>query len=377
MPVTPSQNHAGRTVTAWGSQSLDTVRYIPNPLPPTILNAIPQDLVAQQPAVRQRRLVQDWLAWLSTQVAVGQYAADTVETYDRNLRLWIRFLEEVARTDAPTPGTVADFVAAILPRRKPAAVNVVLHSLRSLYRWAEAHDRSADIARAVRAVRQHGDDPLPALTHDEILALLAQLPEDGTLARLRDRALIATLYGTACRCISLQRADVRHYESAGPTLRHSPKGHRGVDAAAQVPPSVARMIDGYLAARRAAIPTAPEDPLFIALDRGSKGRRLTTRSMRRIILAAMECAGHARRDAEGELVNPGVFSAHSLRRSALTTAADAEGLEAAQALAGHARIETTRRAYVRVKMHERLRRVAGALDIFKRPDPGGTTTPTG
>ena len=212
--------------------------------------AFPQDLVAKQPAIRQRQLIQDWLAWLGSQVTVGQYAADTVETYGRNIRLWIRFLEQVAHTDAPTSGTVAEFIAAILPRRKPAAVNVVLHTLRSLYRWAEATDRCADIARAARALRMHGDDPLPALTHAEVLSLLAQLPEDGTLARLRDRALIATLYGTACRCISLQRADVRHFESTGPTLRHSPKGHRGTDASAQVPPSVARLLDGYLTARR-------------------------------------------------------------------------------------------------------------------------------
>ena len=75
------------------------------------------------------------------------------------------------------------------------------------------------------------------------------------------------------------------------------------------------------------------------------------------------------RGGDGALLNPGVFSAHSLRRSALTTAADAEGLEAAQALAGHARIETTRKAYVRVKMHERLRRVAGALDLGPLPNP--------
>jgi integrase len=58
-----------------------------------------------------------------------------------------------------------------------------------------------------------------------------------------------------------------------------------------------------------------------------------------------------------------VLSAHSLRRSALTAAYDAAGLDAAQTLAGHADPKTTRRAYARVKKGEVLRGLAVSLDL--------------
>jgi integrase len=93
------------------------------------------------------------------------------------------------------------------------------------------------------------------------------------------------------------------------------------------------------------------------------GDRLTARSVRRVIVGLMERAGHVRRDDAGRIVRPRVFSAHSLRRSALTAAFDAAGLDAAQTLAGHADPKTTRRAYARVNKGRVLRGLAGVLDL--------------
>jgi len=70
-----------------------------------------------------------------------------------------------------------------------------------------------------------------------------------------------------------------------------------------------------------------------------------------------------RRDEVGRIVRPRVFSAHSLRRSALTAACDAAGLDAAQTLAGHADPGTTRRAYARIQKGHVLRGLAGVLDL--------------
>ena len=77
----------------------------------------------------------------------------------------------------------------------------------------------------------------------------------------------------------------------------------------------------------------------------------------------MEAAGHVHRDAAGHVARPGVLSAHSLRRSAITCAFDAAGLDAAQTLAGHADPGTTRRAYARVQRARVLRSLAGVLDL--------------
>jgi integrase len=52
-----------------------------------------------------------------------------------------------------------------------------------------------------------------------------------------------------------------------------------------------------------------------------------------------------------------------LRRSAVTAAYEARGLEAAQVLAGHADPKTTARAYARVQKGRVLRGLAGVLDL--------------
>lgn len=324
--------------------------------------AEPADLIAPFRAEAQRALATDWLRWLAEQVDLHQLAADTVATYRRGLGAWLIFLDSVARTDRPTPATVAAYLTALLPGRQPASVNLRLHVLRSLYRWAESGDRYPNIARSARAVRVCRDGPLPCLAHAQVAGLVAGVVGDD-LGALRDRALITTLYGSACRTVSLARATVGDLDLAARTLRHQQKGRRSADSVAYLPAGTVTALVAYLAARGQGASILPTQPLFIALDHRSRGGPLSTCSMRGIIRREMERAGHARRGPDGRLLSPGIFSAHSLRRSALTTAADAHGLEAARVVAGHSSVEITRRAYVRAKADAQMRVVAQVLDL--------------
>ena len=331
------------------------------------LTAIPtvadrSDLLPPFAATAQQALAADWAAWLRGQVDQGQLAEGTRTTYLQAVQVWLSFLGRVAHTDQPTPGTVSAYVAAVIPGRRPATVNRLLGGVRALYAWAEARDRHPDIARAVRGLRVDRSGPLPCLAHDGVRDLLAMVDGDD-LGALRDRALVAVLYGAGLRLVSAARATIANLDLAAATLRHRPKGHRGDDATAYLPPSAARAVGEYLQARAEQAPLEMVQPLFIALDRRSFGAPLSTCTMSRVVRRLMERAGHARRGADGRLVNPGQFTAHSLRRSALTTAADAHGIEVAAAVAGHASPETTRRAYVRSKLDGRLREVAAVLDL--------------
>ena len=307
-------------------------------------------------------LVGAWLAWLREQVDQRQVAAGTVATYGRCVRVWLAYLDTIARTDQPTPAMVGRFFAAILPGRKPAAANLLLNVVKSFYRWCEANDHCPNVARSVRSARVHRDGPLPALDHQQVAALL-QLIAGDDLRALRDRALVATLYGTACRTVSLARARVDDLDVAAGTLRHRPKGHSSVDAIAYLPPGALATVTAYLAARHRRAEVASEQPLFVAVGGNCWGMPLTTCSMRAVVRALMERAGHARRGLDGRLLAPGVWSAHSLRRSSLTTTADAFGLEAARSLAGHASVEQTQRTYVTTKLDGQMRRVAAVLNL--------------
>lgn len=322
-------------------------------------------------------LVGAWLRDLESAAAAGQRAAETVETYRRLIRPWLAFLREHEPAGKPpTPATVQRYLVALRPGRKPATLNAHLAAVRSCYAWAESKDAYPAIARSVRSAREHRDGPLPSLTPDEVNEFLravsdrSQQPAPRTdleavldrIGILRDIAFVRVLYGTGLRLVSLVRADAVDVDlrAAPPVLRHQPKGHQAKDALAVLPSAAAVAVAAYLVARTAA--GVAGDALWVGL-RPRPGSRLTDVSMRRIVTAGMARAGFARRDGSGNLVAPGQFSAHCIRRSAVTAVVDAQGLEAGQILAGHASADTTRKAYARAKRFEVLRGAANMLDL--------------
>jgi integrase len=145
------------------------------------------------------------------------------------------------------------------------------------------------------------------------------------------------------------------------TLRHQPKGHRAKDAIAVLSQTALEALKSYLVARSN---LTGSSALFEAAgNRRAKSGGLTERTMRAIVLELTEETGLARRTHEGHLINPGHYSAHSIRRASITTAAEHLGMEAAQTLAGHACMDTTRRAYARVNKYRQLKSTASILDL--------------
>jgi len=181
------------------------------------------------------------------------------------------------------------------------------------------------------------------------------------------------MFSTALRLVSLTAANVADLDPLDAVLTYAGKGDRGTKGRrAYLSASALDALRRYLSARRAANGGTldPQAPLFVAEGNRAGGGRLTARSMRRIIVGLMEKAGHVRRDETGHIARPRVFSAHSLRRSALTAAYDVAGLDAAQTLAGHADPATTRRHYARVQKGKVLKELAGALDLPSLKESG-------
>lgn len=303
-------------------------------------------------------LIDRWFEHLAGAVARRELSERTVETYRRSVRPWLAFLEANG-IDKPGPATVSAFVAHFVAGRKSSSVAAVVNCLKACYRDFEAHGIYPNIARSTRGPKVRRDEPLPALDHADVGKLVRSIRGD-TLRDLRDRALITLLYGSAVRCVSLVRARIADVDFEAGTLRHQAKGHDEKDSLAFLPPTSLRYLSAYLAARGETDPTAP---IFSSVGNRGRGAVLTSRSMRRAVLDRMDEAGHVRRDARGLVANRGHCGPHSLRRSALTTTADAQGIEAAQTLAGHASIDTTRRHYARVQASRVLRGVAAVLDL--------------
>jgi site-specific recombinase XerD len=370
-----------------GPDELQTVLTAVAQLPDTALGldqvvALPVDRAVLAPCELPRHagLVEDWLADLTRRVELGQRAEQTRDIYGRAIRPWIRFLAEGARTDDPNPTTVEAFLAwARSAGLAPATINHLLATMCSLYRYAERTGRYPHIARAADRLREHRDGPLPCLDHDQVQALRARATDELAaaaeakrsapprqrvaatrthLVALRNRAILGMLYGTGARLISLHRADVRDWSPERAEWRHRPKGHLAADTVAYLGTQASAELQAYLETRR---PLRGPDPLFISHAQGSAGHRLTVRMLSRVVLEILERAGHVARDDSGHVVQPRRLSAHSIRRSAAKRIVETHDLELARQLLGHASLETTRKAYARIKRAEDLRKAAEEL----------------
>lgn len=281
----------------------------------------------------------------------------TLRCYKCAGRNWLDYLQTNPGND-PSPLLFAQWINHLLTEGKSVrTVATYAQAVRSLYRWAEASMRHANFTRAAKVPSGATDTPLPCPSTEQVKEMLQSLP-DSPKGR-RDKALVEVMYSTGLRCISLFRARLGDFDVSTGTLMHQPKGHAGKDAVAVLSRTAREALGVYLMERGALDPKAP---LFdsVSPHRGPNG--LNTQSMRRIILSLSEGLGLVHRVA-GKVRGRGHYSAHSIRRAAVTRVADVAGLEVAQNFAGHASADTTRRSYARVKKYDQLKKLSDLMSL--------------
>jgi integrase/recombinase XerC len=215
-------------------------------------------------------------------------------------------------------------------REKSTSMARKLASLRSFYRYLQREGRvGLNPAEAIRTPKQPKHLPR-VLTKDDAAALM-EFPADQPGGSLRDRALLETLYSTGARVselVGINLEDLRateglvHLRGKGRKERIVPIGEVALQA-----------IQAYLDQRplmnsQDLMPKRVSSPIF----RNSRGGRLTTRSVARIV------ARYSNRLAGGSV------SPHTLRHSFATHLLD-EGadLRSIQEMLGHASLSTTQR----------------------------------
>ena len=310
----------------------------------------------------QRAIADLWAEDLDAQAAAGLKSERTAEAYKKYALRWLGFLQRKG-TDTPSPAHVLEWLGAIRAKLLPASSNAHLAAVKNLYAWAETRNAYPNIARSVRGLTVRKDEPLDALDPVQV-AELARLAGHAGLAGYRDRALIHVAYSTACRRVSICEADLGDLDQGDAVLRYRGKGDLEKCRRAYLSPSALEAVRRYLHLRRLQDgPLEPDAPLFAAVGNCARGNRLDLRSLTRIVSRLMQAAGHIACDEAGHITRPRVLGFHSLRRSAVTAAFEAQGLEAAQSLAGHSDPRTTTRAYARVNKARVLRALASALDL--------------
>ncbi len=254
--------------------------------------------------------------------------------YERALRTFERWMD--AQGLDLVDATRADLLAYrdhLAANYGASTVAAYLVPVRGLYGWAYGQmgkPSPADGIHGPKAAKIHARDALTKGQAREAVSVAEAKAEGGSLAALRDAAILVTLMTCGLRTIEASRAcvgDVRNLAGRR-VLYVQGKGRDAKDDYVVLPAKAARAIDRYLAARG---PLADDAPLFAGHGNRSHGH-LTTRHISQICKDAMREAG----------IDSPRITAHSLRHTAVTAALiGGATIQQAQAMARHARIETT------------------------------------
>ncbi len=273
--------------------------------------------------------MEEFLCWLEGEKG---YSPHTVAAYRRDLSEFFRLVNR--RADEVGEREVRRYLYAVNQRNRPATVARKLSSLRSFYRFLRREGRVAhDPLARTAGPRQEKRIPV-FLSVDEVFALLAAPDPDRDPFPLRDRAMLELLYSSGLRVAELVGLDLADLDFAAETVKVRGKGDK--ERLAPVGGKALAALRAYLPERLALLAAGRERGRPVdasALFLNNRGRRLTTRSVERLV------AGYARRAGIQAVVTPHVLR-HSFATHLLEMGAD---LRAVQELLGHASLSTTQK----------------------------------
>lgn len=276
-------------------------------------------------------------SWLSYLTAERDYAANTLEAYERDLRQFFTFLHRhfagpatLADLNRLTPQDLRGFMAS---RRAQGtcsrSLSRSISALRAFFRFLERakllNNRTV-LAMALPKVPFSVPRPLTEIKTREVLAESADAEKRGQEKWIgaRDCAALLLLYGSGLRiseALAIQRRDA----PLPPRDVVRVKGKGGKERIVPVLPITQKAVQEYIAICPYTL--APDGPLFV----GAKGGPLSPRILQLLIARMREMLGL-----------PETATPHALRHSFAThLLGSGADLRAIQELLGHASLGTT------------------------------------
>ena len=282
------------------------------------------------------------LAEFLTHLGLEKNASDkTVKSYREDLTQALTFARERLKKGHIDPidwtaRLVRSFVAWL--HEKGYAKSTVARRLAAVRSFGKYLCRQGVMdenpAAGIRGPRQ--DKPLPHfLTLADVQKLLAAPPETSWAGR-RDRAILETLYASGIRVSELVGLEVLSVDLNDGVITVRGKGKK--ERLALLGPDAVKAISSWMSDRAAILERTGQDTTAVFLN--SKGGRLTTRSVGRLL------AGHLKRAGLDPRTSP-----HTLRHSFATHMLDAGAdIRGVQELLGHKSLATTQ-IYTHVSTH--------------------------
>jgi integrase/recombinase XerC len=261
------------------------------------------------------------------------YSANTLISYGRDLADFLDFSVSSGRTAAIDSYLVRAYVYSLGSKNKSSSVARKLSALRTFFRYLIREGIvSDDPVSPVSMPKQEKHMPV-FLTVDEVFTLL-EMPDENDTFAARDRALLEILYSTGMRVAELVNLDMDRLDFDGGMVRVVGKGNR--ERLIPVGTPALESLRGYFPQRdrliieRVGRGHLPENS---ALFLNSRGTRITTRSVERLVKMYASRAGIATR------VTPHALR-HSFATHLLEMGAD---LRIVQELLGHVSLSTTQK----------------------------------
>ncbi len=279
-----------------------------------------------------------WLPGFVLHLRSANCAPRTIEAYARDVRAFFATcgLEPAVVKRDDVRAHLATLVRA---GRSPRTVARQLAALRRCFRyWVDTSALAADPTLGLRPPRRARTLPRHL---DEAAALrLLDVPDTRSQEGRRDRAILELFYGTGMRLSELVELDRDDIEPHTECIRVVGKGDK--ERVLPLLGQVRRAVCAYLDSTPVPTTAAADDriPLFL----GRAERRLSRRTVQRLVRAAIQSAASASK------ASPHVLR-HSFATHMLNAGAD---LRAVQELLGHSRLSTTQ-VYTHVSI-ERARR---------------------
>ncbi|MBX9688598.1 MAG: tyrosine recombinase [Candidatus Obscuribacterales bacterium] len=313
------------------------------------------------PSVPQtQQIPQQWLDQFAQYLEFERnYSANTIRAYVNDLKQLIEIPGPPSTEGIKTPGTLEaeklkDYIQSIQDRYSRQTVVRKVSAIRSFCRYLRREQLiEEDPSKLVRGPKLSRRLP-SCLDREEIQKLFdaTQIPQGDetadSLSRMRDRAILETLYASGMRVSELSAARLGDLNLEGMEMRVIGKGSR--ERVVLLNQGAADCLRRYIDARAIAEKSgsspeitmpAADEPLFVS----RQATPLSTRSVHRIVLKYARLAGLTK------LITP-----HTLRHSFATHLLEGGAdLRVVQDLLGHSSISTTQ-IYTHVSL-ERLRRI--------------------
>lgn len=229
----------------------------------------------------------------------------TVETYTRNIRPFIYYLQDNGIAQ-PSRADVVAFRDSMKENHKPNTVQGYIMAVKQFFRWTELEGLYPNVADHVKGAKIDSGFKKDYLTSKQVGKLL-QTIDRSTLKGMRDYAILSLMVTTGLRTVEVMRANVEDMRTVADftALYIQGKGHEERTDYVKVEPPVEEAIRAYLKARGK---VEGGEPLFSSIAHRNSGERMTTRSISRIAKENM---------IEADLQSDRL-TAHSLRHTTAT-----------------------------------------------------------